>query len=481
MTAIVDAFQSIPRDRRLIYAPALDQIWTAAVLDDAAHTLARCLAAAGVSGDLVASQLGNHPASVASLLACRYLDAPLMPLDAGATPAETTATIERFGARAVLVPAPADPPRGCESVSMAGDVRVCVRTAEAQRYPGIAMLKLTSGSTGMPKATLTAEAHLCSDSANIVEAMGIRPDDIQIAVIPLSHAYAVGNLVVPLLLQGTAIVVRDGFVPHRVMEDAAAFGARVWPGVPFMFQHMLEHPPERWPETLTHMISAGAPLHASTVTAMHAAVGSTIHSFYGTSESGGIAFDERVTPRPSGTSGFVVGRPLPRVTVTLRPDEQAAAPAGRVHVTSRGVAAGYAGLQDVSFTDGGFLTGDLGSFDADGRLVLTGRVSSFVNVAGKKVQPAEVEAVLREADGVGDAKVFGVPDERRGETLVACVVGDPSADPAALRRHCISRLSPQKVPRVILHFESWPLTERGKVDRLALTEAALERLGGPKR
>jgi len=113
--------------------------------------------------------------------------------------------------------------------------------------------------------------------------------------------------------------------------------------------------------------------------------------------------------------------------------------------------------------------------------VLTGRVSSFVNVAGKKVQPAEVEGVLREADGVTDAKVFGVPDEKRGETLVACVIGDPSANPRALRSHCIARLSPQKVPRVILNFECWPLTERGKVDRAALIEAALERLARPNR
>ena len=481
MTTITEAFQRIPRDRRLIEAPALGERWTAADIDDAAQRLAGQLAAAGArASQPVASLLGNHPAAVAALLACRYLDAPILPIDAGATPSESAATIGRFGARAVLVPASAGPPPGCVPGILVGSVRVCSTPTDPQQYPGAAMLKLTSGSTGLPKATLTSEQNLCGDTASIIEAMGIRPGDVQIAVIPLSHAYAVGNLVMPLLLQGTAIVVRDGFNPHRVVEDAAAFGARVWPGVPYMFQHALAHPPERWPATLTHLISAGAPLDARTMAGMHAAVGCTVHSFYGTSETGGIAFDERTVPPPPPDAGFVVGLPMPGVTVTLLPDDQAPPGGGRVHVAARGVANGYAGLEDESFTRGGFLTGDLGRFDAAGRLVLTGRVSSFVNVAGRKVQPAEVEAVLRDADGVSDARVFGVADDRRGETLVACVVGAP-LDAGALRRHCTQRLSPHKVPRVVLTYERWPLTERGKLDRAALIEAASALLARPNR
>src|SRR5205814_6676983 len=170
----------------------------------------------------------------------------------------------RFGAAAIVGPAavaagstaidPTAPPGG-------DDLAIAARAEGTRRYPGTAMLKLTSGSTGAPKATLTTEAQLVADCTRIVAAMDIRPADIQIAAIPLSHSYGLGNLLLPLLLQGTSIVLRDGFVPHQVAADARRFSARVFPGVPFMFQYFLDNPPtDGWPPTLRRLISAGAPL-----------------------------------------------------------------------------------------------------------------------------------------------------------------------------------------------------------------------------
>src|SRR4029453_8962772 len=98
-------------------------------------------------------------------------------------------------------------------------------------YRGAAVLKLTSGPTGLPRATFTTDRHLLLDSEHIVSAMGIRPDDVQLGLIPLSHAYGLGSLVVPLLIQGTAVVLRETFVPGHVPDDGARYGARVVPGV----------------------------------------------------------------------------------------------------------------------------------------------------------------------------------------------------------------------------------------------------------
>ena len=95
--------------------------------------------------------------------------------------------------------------------------------------PGIAILKLTSGSTGAPKAALTTEAQLIADATQIIAAMTVRPDDTQIAAVPVSHWYGLGNLMLPLLIQGTALVLRDSFVPHQLPDDARRFGARVFP------------------------------------------------------------------------------------------------------------------------------------------------------------------------------------------------------------------------------------------------------------
>ena len=96
-------------------------------------------------------------------------------------------------------------------------------------------------------------------------------------------------------------------------------------------------------------------------------------------------------------------------------------------------------------------------------------MSSFVNVAGRKVQPQEVEGVLRTVAGVADVRVLGAPDPLRGQQLVACIVAS-SADvtAAALRSHCAARLAPFKIPRQFIFLERLPLTERGKSDRVQL-------------
>jgi long-chain acyl-CoA synthetase len=211
-------------------------------------------------------------------------------------------------------------------------------------------------------------------------------------------------------------------------------------------------------------------LRPATIQAFSARFGLRIHTFYGTTESGGISYDDAEAVDPHET----VGRPIPGVTITFRDDDGQPASRGRVHISSGGVADGYVGESPGDFCGRGFLTGDYGTFDADGRLVLTGRISSFINVAGKKVQPAEVEAVLREMPGVRDARVLGATDPQRGEQVVACIVCDRIGRPPAIlavRRFCSARLAAHKIPRVVVCLDAWPLTARGKVDRRALDEA----------
>jgi acyl-CoA synthetase (AMP-forming)/AMP-acid ligase II len=119
------------------------------------------------------------------------------------------------------------------------------------------------------------------------------------------------------------------------------------------------------------------------------------------------------------------------------------------------------------------LTGDLGRLDERGRLYLTGRVSSFVNVAGRKVDPNEAESVLLAMPEIADAKVLGLPCDRRGQKLVAFVVPrSRELSPARVRSYCAGKLSPHKIPRDLILLDSLPLTARGKVDRLALEQLA---------
>jgi len=435
------------------------------------------LSALGVKQDqLVVSAAGNLPAAVPLLLACLSLRAPLMPVDASTTGAEIEECGARFGAAVVVAPKNSAQRDAQPSVPLTGDLCATRRCVDPTTYRAAAVLKLTSGSTGVPKAILTGEAHLVADAERIIEEMGIRADDIQLAAIPLSHSYGIGNLLMPLLLQGTSMVLRDAFVPKQLMLDARAFHARVFPGVPYMFDYFAANPPtEGWPACLQLVISAGAPLEAHVSQAFREQFGIKIHSFYGASEAGGIAYDAGDTATPAGS----VGTPMPGVTIVVRPDEDAPPGSGRVFLKSTSVAFGYAAADnedDCPFQEGGYLTGDFGHLDASGRLILTGRVSTAVNVAGRKVHPAEVERVLRSMDGIDDVCVLAAPDVRRGQQILACIVSRRQPTVLEVRRFCAAHLAPHKLPRAIVFLPSLPTTSRGKTDRTQLIALALKQL-----
>jgi long-chain acyl-CoA synthetase len=177
---------------------------------------------------------------------------------------------------------------------------------------------------------------------------------------------------------------------------------------------------------------------------------------------------------------------MPGVTITLKPVDGIEGESGRVvHVSGPAVSRGYASLEaDGSdmFVDGGFVTGDLAFFDASGSLVLTGRVSSFVNVAGRKVQPEEVARCLRAMPELADARVVGAPCPLRGEQLVAVVVStDIVPSVTAMRSFCATRLAPFKVPREFVVVSHIPVDVRGKTDRRALEELVAAHLARPLR
>jgi long-chain acyl-CoA synthetase len=463
---IVEAFQRIrvdQPDRVLVYLPASDSVWTAADLWNAAAAVSQALTRARVNPrGLIVAALGNRPVYLATFLACRMRRQSFCPLDPGTTPTEISAIAKQLGAAAVLTFDAAHP--ALPSIAAPDD------GGGDSRHGDAAVLKMTSGSTRAPRVTLTLESALTIDSRGLMAGMAIGADDTQIAAIPLSHAYGLGNLVGPLFIQGTPVVLRDAFVPQRLPDDARRFAARAFPGVPFMFDHFVKNPPPAgWPPLLTILVSAGATLETSVADAFRRTFGVKVHPFYGTSETGGITYDATDEPAADG----LVGTPLPGVRVEIVPENGAPAGSGRVLVYAASVITGYAdGVDADSFTCGGFLTGDLGTIDSRGRLNLSGRVSSFVNVAGRKVQPDEVERVLRDYDGIVDVRVLGIADERRGEQLVACVVAR-GARPSlmTLRQFCGARLAAHKIPRAFVFLDAIPLTGRGKTDLVRLRNA----------
>ena len=485
MNAIAERFARLAREdpgRPLIHLASSHRTLNASSLWDAHLAHGLHLASLGVrSGDIVLIASGNRASTVALMLATWAMDAAVMPVDAGTPRPEIDDLAARFHASVIAVSAEAVAQHYPDAHALDDQVSLVRREDSAppsDQTRGAAVFKVTSGSTALPKAVIVPDAQILADTDHIVEAMGIRPVDTQVAAIPLSHAYGFGNLIMPMLLNGTPIVLRESFVPQHLPADARRFGARIFHGVPFMFQYFVANPPaEGWPACLQWLISAGAPLESETVNAFHRAFGVKIHSFYGTSEAGGICFDrsDEIDRTPT------VGWPLPGVTVRLLPGDGIPDGCGQIHIRSSAVARGYVGETDSTdaFTDGGFLTGDYGSFLPDGRLALAGRISAFINVAGRKVHPGDVERVLQSIDGITEARVIVAADAVRGEQIAAVLAGGRGLSQTDVRRYCASRLAPYKIPRIVVFVDAMPLTARGKTDHRALEAlVAAHRLAG---
>ena len=223
----------------------------------------------------------------------------------------------------------------------------------------------------------------------------------------------------------------------------------------------MEHVPVLW--KLRLCISAGAPLSRAVSKKFLEKFNLSIHSFYGASECGGICYDREATNEGEG----FVGQPMKGVGVELLNPN---APTSQIQVRSPAVADGYFPEPDEEkLGDGIFVPDDLLARDESG-FKIVGRISDVINVAGKKVNPAEVEAHLLRFNGVRQAVVFSLPagSGLRNEEVAACVVVSPQVSESDLLRFCRAALSAWQVPKRIFVVDAIPMNERGKISRREL-------------
>jgi long-chain acyl-CoA synthetase len=429
-------------------------------VDRMARAMADKLDAAGAGeGALIALVAANGPAFLAGLLAVRRRRQAALLYDARTPAAEKARITGALGVAATLE-------CRCAWPRSLADLGVVPAPGEpATLPPDTAVVKLTSGSTGCPRGIVTPEAALVADDAALAASMGLEDDERILASIPMSHSYGLSSVALPALMRRTVLVVPDAGGPLDPLAPARDHDVTFLPTVPAFLQALVKlAEPPRMPPSLRLVISAGAPLQAATAAAFRDLYGRPVHVFYGASECGGITYDRTGTAAERGT----LGTPVDGVTVDLE------AETGAVTVESPAVAAGYFPDPHPDLCGGRFRTSDQAAFRA-GELVLEGRLDDVINVRGKKINPREIEAVLRRLAGVEEAVVLGVTPPGRDETVVrSFVVCRPGAlCQAAVLAWCRRHLAGHKVPRSIVLLDEIPRTERGKLDRAALL--AMER------
>lgn len=309
---------------------------------------------------------------------------------------------------------------------------------------GIVHVKTTSGSTGSPRQVLFTAEQLAADVSQIVRTMGLRAEWPNIGVISLAHSYGFSNLVLPLLLHGIPLVLIQSPLPetmrNALTETEGEQGVTI-AAVPAMWR--------TWhvagvlcADQIKLGISAGAPLPIRIERAIFESSGLKVHNFLGASECGGIAYDATNSPRAEGSTW--IGSAMQGV-------ELATTKSGTLQVCSAAVAQGYWPQQDSTLGKGKFQTTDIVRLENGSDVHLLGRSDDMINVAGRKVHPNEIEALLNSLPDVLHAVVFGIPCQNslRGEQMVALLSLQDGGEIANIKRGLAEALPEMewKMPR----------------------------------
>lgn len=325
-------------------------------------------------------------------------------------------------------------------------------------------LKSTSATTGDPRLVAFTGAQLAADAENIVPTMGLRPDWPNLGVISLAHSYGFSNLVLPLLLHGIPLILAPSALPEAVRRAAADEPAITLAGVPALWRAW--HEAKAIPANIRLAISAGAPLPLELEQSVFAASGLKIHNFYGATECGGIAYDERDLPR---TDAGCVGWPVANVTLSTGEE-------GCLVIHGANVGETYWPEPAPELGRGRFQTSDLAEL-RQGRIFLRGRASDLINVAGRKVPPTTIEDVISRHPAVSACVVFGVPcsESERGEMIVACVATGQPAALSEMRQMAQERLPAWQMPRDWWLVNLLEANSRGKISRAEWRRRYLQR------
>jgi fatty-acyl-CoA synthase len=351
-------------------------------------------------------------------------------------------------------------------------------------------LQYTSGTTGFPKGATLTHHNILNNGHSIGRLLEYTEHDRVVIPVPFYHCFGmvIGNLNA-LSFGAATIIPGRGFNPSAALEAVQDFGGTSLYGVPTMFiaELALEDFGSYDLSTLRTGVMAGSlcPIEVMrrVIEEMHMVdvaicYGMTETSPVSTMTRAGDTLEQRTT---------TVGRTMPHL-------ESRIVDPGSGEVVERGVIGelctrGYAVMQgywgqpdktaEAIDAEGWMHTGDLARMDQDGYLVIEGRIKDMVIRGGENIYPREIEEFLYLHPSVQDVQVIGVPDDKYGEELMACIILKPGAATLTVEdiaEYCRGKLAHYKIPRYIDVRESFPMTVSGKVRKVDMRQEAVSRL-----
>ncbi|GAA6141151.1 benzoate-CoA ligase family protein [Hydrogenophaga sp. 5NK40-0174] len=340
------------------------------------------------------------------------------------------------------------------------------------------LLGFTSGTTGVPKATM----HFHRDVMAICQCwpphmLRPEPDDVFIGSPPLAFTFGLGGLLLFPMAVGASTVLLEKASPPQLLEGIEAFGATVLFTAPTSYRTLAARNVELRRTPLRKCVSAGEALPASTRALWKEATGIELIDGIGATEMLHIFIShDEASARPGAT-----GKPVPGYRAKVVDDAGQEVPPGTVGKLAVQGPTGCRYLNDERqknyVKDGWNITGDTYLMDDDGYFFYQARTDDMIISAGYNIAAPEVEDALMGHPAVAECAVIGVPDEERGQIVKAFVVLRPGQTGDAtmvktLQDHVKQEVAPYKYPRAVQFIDRLPRTQTGKLQRFKLHDAA---------
>jgi fatty-acyl-CoA synthase len=349
-------------------------------------------------------------------------------------------------------------------------------------------MQYTSGTTGFPKGVMLTHHNVVNNGFNIGECMRFTENDRLCIPVPFFHCFGCVLGVMACVTHGTTMVPVEIFDPLKVLRAIEQERCTAVHGVPTMFIAELEHP-EFSKFDLTSLrtgIMAGSncPIEVMrrVIRDMHA---SEITIAYGQTESSPVITQTR-TEDPLELKVSTVGRVLPNVELKIVDIETGdqLPPGKQGELCTRGylVMKGYYKMPEETAkaidADGWLHTGDLAVMDENGYCKITGRIKNMIIRGGENIYPREIEEFLYTHPKISDIQVYGVPDRKYGEQVMAAIVLKKGVEMTEeeVREYCRGKIANYKIPRYVRFVDSYPMTASGKIQKFKLREMAIREL-----
>jgi acyl-CoA synthetase (AMP-forming)/AMP-acid ligase II len=333
----------------------------------------------------------------------------------------------------------------------------------------------TSGTTGLPKGARREEPKDLKPLIAFFGAIPYRGNSTVVIAAPLFHSWGLINFAFGLSTAPT-YVLRRKFTPEQVLQDVETYRAEVLVVVPLMMQRMVDVDravvDKADVSSLRITASSGSALAGELANRYMDLFTDSVYNFYGATETGWVTIasptDLREAPGTAGTPPF-------RTTVKILDPDGHAVPQGQtgvIHVGNDMPFGGYTDGNTKSFADGLMHSGDIGYFDENGRLFVSGRDDDMIVSGGENVFPRELEDALIDHPDISDVAVTGVQDEKFGQALAAYVVVKSGASLTEddVTQYARSHVPRYAVPSRLMFLDELPRNPTGKVMKRDLPE-----------